>query len=82
MCVQVECHILLEISWQGLQLYFKPHLNRRSAQEIMAFQNAKSPNFENFKTPKLGVPRQNEVWMQPPWLTTSNTKKGEGGGFP
>jgi hypothetical protein len=45
----------------------------------MAFQSA---NFENFGTPNLGVSRQNEIWMQPPWLITKNTKKGEGGGFP
>jgi hypothetical protein len=47
----------------------------------MAFQNAKSPNFGNFGTPKLGVPRQNDIWMQLLWLVTENTIRGEGGGF-
>jgi hypothetical protein len=47
----------------------------------MALQSARSPNFENFKIPNLGVPRQNDTWMQPLWLITKNTK-GEGGGFP
>jgi hypothetical protein len=38
----------------------------------MAFQSVKSLNFENFKTPKLGVPGQNDIWMQPLWLITKN----------
>jgi hypothetical protein len=52
MYVQVVCHILLKSSWQGLHFCFRPHLNWRSAQEVIAFQNIKSPNFENFRNPK------------------------------
>jgi len=42
----------------------------------MALQSVKSPNFGNFGTPKLGVPRQNDIWMQPLWLITKNIKRG------
>jgi hypothetical protein len=53
----------LEISQQGLQLYFRPHLNPKSAQKVMGLQSYESPNFENFKTPNLRVPRQNDIWV-------------------
>jgi hypothetical protein len=36
----------------------------------MGFQNHGSPNFRNFKTPKLGVPGQNDIWVLAPWLST------------
>jgi hypothetical protein len=61
--LQVGCHISLESSQQGLQFFFAPHFNQRSAQEVMTFQSVKSHNFENFETPNLGVPRQNDIWM-------------------
>jgi hypothetical protein len=59
----MACHISLESSQWGLQFYFKPHLNQRWAQEVMAFQNVQSPNFGSFGTPKLGlgVPWQNGI---------------------
>ncbi len=37
----------------------------------MGFQSCRSPNFENFGTPNLGVWRQNDIWVQAPWLDTS-----------
>jgi hypothetical protein len=76
-CVQVVCYISLEISPQALQLCFRPHLNWRSTQEVMALQNVKSPNFGNFGTPKLRDPWQNNIWMQPLWLITKNTIRGK-----
>jgi hypothetical protein len=48
-------------------------LSTNWAQEVMAFQSAMSPNFENFETPNLGVLGQNDIWMQPPWLIIKNT---------
>jgi hypothetical protein len=62
-CLKVSCHISLKISWRKLQLCFRPHLNQRSAQEVMAFQNAESPNFGSFGIHNLGVLRQNDIWM-------------------
>jgi hypothetical protein len=47
----------------------------------MTLQNVKSPNFRNFGTTNLGIPRQNDIWMHPPWLIIEYYK-GEGGGFP
>jgi hypothetical protein len=35
-CVEVACHILLKSSQLGLQLCFKPHLNRRSEKNLWA----------------------------------------------
>ncbi len=75
--VQVACDILLESFGQELQLCFRPHFNRRSAQKIMGFHNHKSPNFENFRTPNLGVPGQNDIWVQAPWPSIKNTIRGK-----
>jgi hypothetical protein len=41
----------LESSRRGLQLFFRPHRNQRSAQEVMVPQSRKSPNCGNFGTP-------------------------------
>jgi hypothetical protein len=80
-CVQVACDIPLESSWQGLQLCFRPHLNQRSASEVMGPQSHGSPNFGNFGTPTwesqdkchldVGLVERHRIYY-----------KGEGGGFP
>jgi len=49
--VQVACHILLESSWQGLQLCLRNHFNQSSAHKIMGPQSCGSPNFGN-----VGIP--------------------------
>jgi hypothetical protein len=76
-CVQVVCHISLEISQQGLQFFFRPHLNKRCAQKVMSLQSRGSPNFKNFKTSNLGVPRQNDICVQLLWLSTKNIIRGK-----
>jgi hypothetical protein len=50
-CVQVACDTPLEISWQGLQLFFSPHPDRRSAHKVITSQNHGSSNLGNFGTP-------------------------------
>jgi hypothetical protein len=50
-CVQMTCNKPLENSRRGLQLWFRPHLNRRFAQEVLNPQSCGSPNFNNFGTP-------------------------------
>jgi hypothetical protein len=55
--MHVLCHISLESSQRELQLLFKPHLHQRSAQEAMSLQIHERPNFGNFETPNLGVPK-------------------------
>jgi hypothetical protein len=49
-CMQVTCHTPLKNSWWRLQLYFKFHLHRRSAEEVMGLQSCESPNFKYFGT--------------------------------
>jgi hypothetical protein len=49
--VQMACDIPLESSWQGLQLCFKSHFNRRSSHKVMRPQSCGSVNFDNFGTP-------------------------------
>ncbi len=49
--INVACHIPLESSWWKLQLFFKPHLNQKSAHKVMRLQSCRSPNFGNFVTP-------------------------------
>ncbi len=75
--MQVVCHMPLESYRWGLQLFFGPHFNQRSTQEVMGLQSCKNLNFENFGTPSLGVPRQNDIWVQVPWLGTKNTIRGK-----
>jgi hypothetical protein len=52
-CLQVTCDIPLKSSQRGLQLCFRPHLNRRSTCKVMRPQSFWSPNFGN-----LGVSGQ------------------------
>jgi hypothetical protein len=50
-CVQVTCDMMLESSRRRLQLFFKPHCNQRSAQEVRRPQSRRSPSCCNFGTP-------------------------------
>ncbi len=43
----------------------------------MGLQSRKSPNFENFRIPNLGIRRQNDIWVQALWLGIQNTIKGK-----
>jgi hypothetical protein len=49
--VQVACDILLESSQWGIQLFFRPHCNRRFARKVMGRQSCESPNCGNSGTP-------------------------------
>jgi hypothetical protein len=64
-----------------MQLCFKPHLNRKFAQEVIGVQSGKNRNFRNLESSYLGVPIKIDIWVQRLWPITNNTK-GEGGGFP
>jgi hypothetical protein len=50
-CVQVTCDIPLESSRRGLQLCFRPYLNRRFAHKVMGPQSHGSLNFGNLRFP-------------------------------
>ncbi len=43
----------------------------------MGFQSCESPNFKNFDTPKLEVPKQNDIWVLAIWLGTKNIIRGK-----
>jgi hypothetical protein len=75
--VQVACHIPLKRSQRGLKLWFKLHLNQRSAHKVMGPQSYGSLNFGNFGTPRtkchldVDLVERHKVYY-----------KGESGGFP
>jgi hypothetical protein len=50
-CVKVECDTSLKSSRRELQVFFRPHCNRRSEQRIMTPQSGESPNRDNFGIP-------------------------------
>jgi hypothetical protein len=51
LCVQVACDMPLKKFRQGLQLWFRPHCDRRSSQEVIAPQSCETPNLGDFRTP-------------------------------
>jgi hypothetical protein len=79
-CVQVACHMLLEISWQGLQLFFRPHFNRRFAHKVMGPKITRVLTLGILRLPfgslgtkchfHVGLMERHKVYY-----------KGEGGGF-
>jgi len=79
--VQVAWHIPLKSSWQGLQLWFKPHFNQRSAHKIMGPKVAKVPILGISGLP-LGSPRTKWHLGVGPMARHRVYYKGEGGGFP
>jgi hypothetical protein len=48
---QRACDILLESFRQNLQLFFRPHLDRRYAHKVMGLRSHRSPNLGDFGTP-------------------------------
>jgi len=45
--------------------------------KVMGFQSCENPHFKNFGTPNLGVPWQNDIWVQGLWLGIENTIRGK-----
>jgi hypothetical protein len=76
-CVKVVCDILLENFWRGLQLYFRPHFNRRSTHKVMGPQSCKSPNVDNFETPIWESRDKNAIWMWVLWRGVEYTIRGK-----
>jgi hypothetical protein len=79
--MQVACNMLMESFQRGLQLRFRPHPNRRSAQEVMNPQSYKSPNLSNFETPTWEF-RDKSHSDATPVGRCKIYYMGEGGGFP
>jgi hypothetical protein len=74
-CVQVACNIPLESSQRGIQLCFRPHLNRRFAHKVMGPQSWDSPKVVG--VPTLGISGQNDIWMWASWRGTKYIIRGK-----
>jgi hypothetical protein len=74
---QATCHISLERSWQGLQLFFGSHCDRRSAKKVMRPQSRGSPHWRDFGTPTRESWERKAIWMQALWRVTEYTIRGK-----
>ncbi len=74
--MQVACHISLESSRWGLKLCFRTHFNQRFTKKSYGFPKSWESRFWDFGIPNLGVPGQNDIWMQALWLGIDNTIRG------
>jgi len=72
--LQMACDIPLESSWWEVQLYFKPHLDPRSARKVMGFQSRGSPDWRDFGTP---TQKRKAIWMWAPWRGAEYTIRGK-----
>jgi len=79
--VQVTCDILLESFRWGLQIFFKPYLNRRSTHKIMGSKFIKVLTLGIWGLP-LGSPRTKWHLGAGPMARHIVYYKGEGGDFP
>jgi len=86
-CVQVACNIPLKSSKQGIQLYFRPHLNQRSTHKVMGPQSCGSPKVVGVLT--LGISKipfgspGTKCHLDLALIERHRVYcKGEGGGFP
>jgi hypothetical protein len=74
--VKVACDILAERSLQGLQLCFRPHCNQRASRKVMGPKVARVLA-RGIPGLPLGCPKQNAIWMWPPWRGTKYIIKGK-----
>jgi hypothetical protein len=83
-CAQAKCDTPLESSWGELQVWLRPHPDRRFEQRVMSCQSPGSLNrvslgivsgqFWDFH---LKVSRQKTIWMWPPWSGAEYTIWGK-----
>ncbi len=73
-CVQVTCHISLERFRWKLQLFFRPHFNRRFAQEVLP-PKCWEFQFQKIWNSQRGSPWESDIWVQTLWLITKNIIK-------
>jgi hypothetical protein len=73
MCMQVMCNILLKSSRKRIQLCF----NLTSIENLhKKLQASKVLGVPILGISRLQLPRQNDIWVQPPWLITKNIIRG------
>jgi hypothetical protein len=79
--VQVACHIPLKSYRWGLQLCFRPHLNRRCLEKVMGPQSLGSPKFgfSGLPSGSLRTKSHLDVGLLERHIVYY---KGKGGGFP
>jgi hypothetical protein len=75
--LQATCHISLKSFRQGLQLCFRPHRDRRSAEEVIRPQSPGSPCWRDFGTPTRESGERKAIWMPAPWRVTEYTIRGK-----
>jgi hypothetical protein len=75
--LQTTCHISLKSSRQELQLCFRPHRDRSSAQEVMRPQSPGSPSWRDFGTPTRDSRERKAIWMWAPWRGTEYIIRGK-----
>jgi hypothetical protein len=80
-CVQVACNMSLERSWWGIQLWFRPRRDQRSAPKVIVPQSCGTLNLGDFGTPtwesrdKKSFRCHSRGWCRVYYM-------GEDGGFP
>jgi hypothetical protein len=79
--VQVTCDMSLESSWQGLQLFFRPHLNHKYARKVMGPKVARIPSVRISGLP-LGSLGTKWHLGAGSWLGTRYTIRGKVVAFP
>jgi hypothetical protein len=79
--LQMECDGALESSWGELQLWFRPHSNRRSELGVVSVQSPESPTRDNFRTPPWSPGKMCHSDVAPAG-SCREYYMGEGGGFP
>jgi hypothetical protein len=71
------CDIPLENSWWDLQLCFKPHLDLRSARNVMGLQSRKNPSWCDFGIPTWESRERKAIWMWASWRGAEYTIRGK-----
>jgi hypothetical protein len=69
--LQKECDMALESSQGELQLWLRPHSNRRSEPGNISSQSPGSPTWDSFETPPWESREKNAIWM---WLLRNSAE--------
>jgi hypothetical protein len=75
--MQMVCDIPLESFQHGLQPWFRPHLNRRSAHKIMGPPKLQKSQLWEFRDSHLVVLGQNDIWVLVMWPGIKYTIRGK-----
>jgi hypothetical protein len=79
-CALGECDTALESFQRRLQVWFRPHPDRRPGQEARMSQSLGSPKSGQFRDSILGVLGKSAIRVQVRWRGIENTIGEDGGG--